>query len=421
MAVVFAASTVTSGTGTVTPILMRRQNGDYSAIYTGSTFSMTSGQTVKCVIGDDGSGGQSLTVYVNGTARLSSLTDIDDPWHGGETGLIVRSHASQALSFDNFKIGYDNSSPANGNIDDSGDDIQIDDDFASAQMTLTSDHAGNLTDDGVLLYVYDAWNRLVKVTRRLDAKNVVAEYEYDGLNRRIVKSVTNTGVGVVNRSNDVNGDGTADADGLAAGDRVEHYYYAGWRVIEETDAASTPHVLAQTVYGTQYIDEPVCRDRNTDYLHDSGSSDGDCVDAGGSQRYFYHQDANFRVVLPTDESGVAVERYDYDAYGEPRIWAGITSSSATTETGSLLSVSRVGNPLMHQGLRRDDETGLHENRYRTLHTRLGRFMQRDPLGSQISLNCYSYLNSSPALLADSLGLDPGDSCEQLRTQVDNAK
>ncbi len=89
------------------------------------------------------------------------------------------------------------------------------------------------------------------LTRRLDAKNVVAAYEYDGLNRRILKSASNIGVGrgtglqpvglSESRGLETHAtrDGTEDADGLAAGDRVEHYYYAGWRVIEETDAAST--------------------------------------------------------------------------------------------------------------------------------------------------------------------------------------
>ena len=80
------------------------------------------------------------------------------------------------------------------------------------------------------------------------------------------------------------------------------------------------HVLGQFVYGTQYIDEPVCYDRNTNVGGQSGGND--CLDSGGSQRYFYHQDANFRVAALTDENGAVVERYDYTAYGEPTILAG---------------------------------------------------------------------------------------------------
>jgi len=104
----------------------------------------------------------------------------------------------------------------------------------------------------------------------------MAAYEYDGMNRRIRKEVTNFG--------------TLDTPRLASrglrktkcglspqrrvkGNRHEHYYYGGgmgvspvnWRVIEERDNASPSNrVLAQTVYSTEYIDAPVCRDRNTD-------------------------------------------------------------------------------------------------------------------------------------------------------------
>lgn len=53
--------------------------------------------------------------------------------------------------------------------------------------------------------------------------------------------------------------------------------------------------------GTEYIDEPVCRDRNTDTTY-GGSAGSDCLDLGGSARYFYQQDANHRVAAPTDEA-----------------------------------------------------------------------------------------------------------------------
>ncbi|MFN0136287.1 MAG: hypothetical protein ACKVS9_09245 [Phycisphaerae bacterium] len=96
-------------------------------------------------------------------------------------------------------------------------------------------------------------------------------------------------------------------------------------MVEETDNAGTPRTLAQTVWGTEYIDEPVCRDRNTNV-----SINSDCLDSGGSQRYFYHQDANFRVCSLTSETGAIVERYEFDAYGEPRVFCG-TAASAVSE------------------------------------------------------------------------------------------
>ncbi len=64
------------------------------------------------------------------------------------------------------------------------------------------DSAGNMTDDNYqYVYTYDAWNRLVKVRDAGQESSsssssssgsepiVVAEYDYDGLMRRIVKTV----------------------------------------------------------------------------------------------------------------------------------------------------------------------------------------------------------------------------------------
>ena len=55
--------------------------------------------------------------------------------------------------------------------------------------SLAYDAAGNLTNDGALTYAYDAWNRQVGVNQP-DA-DPVAAYQYDALNRRVVKQVFN--------------------------------------------------------------------------------------------------------------------------------------------------------------------------------------------------------------------------------------
>ena len=111
----------------------------------------------------------------------------------------TNSGGATHLAFDNFKVGYDNN--ADGDIDDAGDDIQIDDNFDDPgggvtwnKITLAYDANGNLTDDGLYLFTYDAWNRLVKATRRLDALTPVATVAYDALHRRASKVVTNCGL-----------------------------------------------------------------------------------------------------------------------------------------------------------------------------------------------------------------------------------
>jgi len=46
------------------------------------------------------------------------------------------------------------------------------------------------------------------------------------------------------------------------------------------------------VYGGTYIDEVLIFDKDTD-------GDGDCTDAGGSERYFYSQQANWNYASET--------------------------------------------------------------------------------------------------------------------------
>jgi len=51
----------------------------------------------------------------------------------------------------------------------------------STSKSPSHDHAGNLVDDGRLIYKYDAWNRLVLVRSKEDAVTIhVAEFYADG-------------------------------------------------------------------------------------------------------------------------------------------------------------------------------------------------------------------------------------------------
>ncbi len=96
------------------------------------------------------------------------------------------------------------------------------------------------------------------------------------------------------------------------------------------------------------------------------------------------------MVALTDEAGAVAERYRYSAYGEPQIFAG----GRAAESGNALLVSRVGNPFMHQGLHFDADTRTYHNRYRQYHPRLGRFMQRDPLGYVDGMGLFEYVTIS---------------------------
>ncbi len=109
------------------------------------------------------------------------------------------------------------------------------------------DAAGNLTtgpkpgDEATTQkYVFDAWNRLAKVTD--GSKVTIAAYEYDGLNRRIVKELYTGGTLTQTR----------------------HAYWAdSWQLLEErVNTATTAD--RQWTWGTRYIDDLILRTRDTD-------------------------------------------------------------------------------------------------------------------------------------------------------------
>ena len=127
--------------------------------------------------------------------------------------------------------------------------------------------------------VYDAWNRLVTVLAA-DNATLVAGYEYDGLNRRIVKEVYDGG----------------------SLDEVRHYYYnSQWQVLEERVEAMTgsfgggvpEDADVQYVWGLRHIDDLILRDRDTS------------VPRNGilNQRLNALQDANWNVVALANSGG----------------------------------------------------------------------------------------------------------------------
>jgi RHS repeat-associated protein len=215
--------------------------------------------------------------------------------------------------------------------------------------------------------VYDTWNRLVKVS---EGSTTVAEYEYDGLNRRIVKSL---GTGAVK----------------------DHYYFnEDWQELEvrkETSGTISANPLEQFVWHPYYIDALATR------FYDSDVSNS----TGVVQHYFTH-DANFNVTSAVDTSGNVVERYDYSPYGEPIFLDANFDFDAD-------SVSDIAHSRTYTGQRLDTETGLYQYRNRYYHARLGRFISRDPIGYEGSQwNLYEYVEGRPIVFTDPSGQDcPG--------------
>jgi len=126
------------------------------------------------------------------------------------------------------------------------------------------------------------WNRLTKVTQMVgESEQTVAEYEYDGLNRRVIKKTyTNGTLSETRHSTERSGSGRGRTPGHLDGRRQQY------------------------VWGVRYVDDLVLRDRDTD---SNGTLD---------ERLYAMQDANWNVTAIADASGAVVERYTYTAYGE---------------------------------------------------------------------------------------------------------
>ena len=247
------------------------------------------------------------------------------------------------------------------------------------------DAAGNMiagprpgAETTALHYVYDAWNRMVKVTAASD--ETVAEYQYDGLNRRVVKLLWN-----------------ASSETWT---RTDSYYNEEWQVLEERVAVALPTVdkgevatdaSVQYLWDPRYIDSPVLRWRNAN----TGNADLEEV-------LYYTTDANMNVTGLVDTSGAVVERYLYAPYGT----ATILEPDGSPRTGNA---SAVANEIGYSGYRKDPETGLWYVRMRYLQPTISVWLQRDQLPEHTGqypdgTNLYQYVGSNPIDALDPSGL-----------------
>ena len=315
-------------------------------------FIRASGEDLRVAVEVSGNWVTAFAPAGNGQGVLA-----DGPAVGG-VGLATTGFNASAVICDSFTCGFD--------PQDTGAvaDVAIAETFGAASLAVSPayDAAGNLVDDGLYTYAYDAWNRLVRVQRtgpgsEPDGWHEIALYGYDGLGRRVRKTVSHSG--------DRN--------------RQEYFYYnQRWQLLEIDDA--TGQAKHQFIWGQTYIDEPICMDVDTD-------DDGDCTDATGSplgaRRFFYCQDANYNVIA-LREGGDIVERYEYDPYGTVRIYKGWSTAAGrellevTGQSLKWLDADLPENPRLYCGYHYDSETGHYHVNHRTYLPQLGRWPQRDP-------------------------------------------
>lgn len=213
---------------------------------------------------------------------------------------------------------------------------------------------GNLTDDGVRLYAWDALNRLKQVQRKSDGE-VIAEYVYDALGRRIRKTVSNGGL-----SENIP-DGATDC-----------IYNTAWQCVEERDGGDDP--LKQYVWGT-YIDELL---QLKTFAEINGNAAGE---------YYPLQDLLYRTVALLNAEGEIVETYDCDAYGNTLIFTAPGTGGNWWADDAIQSEYPTCDRIF-TGQQFDTETRLYHFRNRPYDPATGRFPNRDPIGYNGGMNFY---------------------------------
>ncbi len=119
------------------------------------------------------------------------------------------------------------------------------------------------------------------------------------------------------------------------------------------------------------------------------------TDHSSNVTYYAIKDHQNTVIAMADASGVVVESYEYDAYG---------NTTLLDASGNELSESVIGNRYLFQGREYDSATGLYYFRARWYDSETGRWLSKDPIGIRGGLNQYVFCGSNPVMFVDPSGL-----------------
>ncbi|MEL7979923.1 RHS repeat-associated core domain-containing protein, partial [Vreelandella titanicae] len=214
------------------------------------------------------------------------------------------------------------------------------------------DGAGNLTErqqpNGERLTLgYDGANRLVHLIHASElGATREATYRYDGLGRRISKTVRHP-------------------NGTTA---TTHYGWDGDRIVrEETENQRTTVVYEPGSFVPMLrIDDTQQGQILSAYVTDALGTPMQLVTPNGQPRWL----------------------------AEPDDWAAVKNQRA---------VRNLTQPIRFQGQWHDEESGLYYNRHRYYDPQQGRYISQDPIGLNGGTNLYGYV-SNPTGMVDPLGL-----------------
>ncbi|MDR1479899.1 MAG: RHS repeat-associated core domain-containing protein [Planctomycetaceae bacterium] len=268
-----------------------------------------------------------------------------------QTAVTTVNH-SESWNFD--KTGNWSQYTKNGNVENRTHNAANE-----LQGIATHDANGNMILMPGLKGKYDAWNRLIGVRDTSD--NLIAIYEYNGLNQRIKKTVGAT----VTKS----------------------FFNEDWQELE----SQTGNEITSYAWGLRYIDDLILREK-------------------GEERLYSLADPNWNVVAVCNDSGDIQERYTHNAFGKRKVFD--TDFTEKTETEFDWNRAFTGQVL-------DAETGLMLYRNRYYHTGLGRFVSRDSMEYDAEdVNIYRYVSNKAINYNDPFGFWTKDDCDIAKESCD---
>jgi RHS repeat-associated protein len=219
--------------------------------------------------------------------------------------------------------------------------------------------------DGKLEITWDAWSRITSVK---DNDEVVGEYTYDGLTRRVTREV---------------------------GEETLHSYFNNqWRPLEERKDSETTAALSY-LWGERHRDDLVRRDRAV-----GGTSLNET-------RYILMD--YFNPASITDEDGVVTERYAFSAFGV---------RSILYPDFTVRSSSECGMEFGFQGQFLDKESALMNYGYRYYAPYLGRWTCKDPVIEEGGFNLYKMVGNQAVNHVDFMGLFLSSLFDDYKREVD---
>jgi RHS repeat-associated protein len=243
--------------------------------------------------------------------------------------------------------------------------------LAKTPEVYAHDLDGNLTQDGLWTYTWDAENRLIQLETRSDVAaqaaglaRVKLTFAYDSQGRRVRKQVFawTGGAWAATPTTDL------------------RFLYDGWNLLAEYNALSSNALVRTHVWGLDLSGRE----------QGAGGVGGLLWTTSGATAHAPAYDANGNIVAWVDLATATVTgRRDYAAFGE-----------AVLTTGNAASL-----PFAFSTKYRDNETELYYYGFRYYNPSTGRWLSRDPIGEEGGLNLYGMVGNNPINHWDYLGLN----------------